>query len=92
MAGGMHGRGCAWQRGHVWQEGVWQAGMHGGGVHVGDMCGGGGGGMCGGGGGMCGGMHSRGLCMVLGSMHGRGCAWQQGTCVAGGRVCRRNGH
>ena len=44
MAGGMHGRGCAWQRGHVWQEGVWQAGMHGGGVHVGDMCGGGGGG------------------------------------------------
>ena len=74
--GDMHGRGCAWQGGHVWQRG----GMHGkgagmaGGMHGGCMCGGG---TCvGGGGGMCG--IGEGACMAgemaitVGSMHPTG--------------------
>ena len=80
--GAVHGRGM-YGRGHAWQGVYVVEGMHGRGVHGGGMCGSGGG-MCGDGGSMCGGMHGRGLCMVVESMHGRGCAWQQGTCVAGG--------
>ena len=70
----MHGRGCAWQRGHAWQRrGVHDGGMHGRGTcvagwgHVWQA------------GHMCWGVHDRGAC-VVGGMHGRGHAWQGSVC------------
>ena len=58
MAGGMHGRGRAWQGGHAWWGACMTGGMHGRGACMVGEC-------------VAGGMHDRGACMV-GSMHGSG--------------------
>ena len=94
MAGGMHGRGCAWW-GCAWQ-GVYMVGV----CMAECMCCRGAcmaGGMCGRGACIAGGMHGRGVCMAGGQAWQRGHAWQ--GCVCGKRACmtgdthgRRDGH